>query len=178
MYSTATSCLPAWWAMQPSRCHASALIRFHRENLPVDLLGSLQPAGLMVLDGNRQGFGNRCHDVDYDNATYQSQCVSRQRAPSLASHGGGVYSGLEEEIVASALPVAMARLAIRWPRPPRSSGTRFANLLASPDGKAASSDTRGCRCDPAATASRGRRGSRPTPELPGCPPDAAGPCPT
>ena len=41
------------------------MIRLDRENLPVDLLGSLQPAGLMVLDRNRQCFGNRCHDVDY-----------------------------------------------------------------------------------------------------------------
>ena len=38
------------------------LIRLDRENLPVDLLGSLQPAGLMVLDRNRQCFGNRCHN--------------------------------------------------------------------------------------------------------------------
>ncbi len=37
------------------------LIRLDGENLPVDLLGSLQPAGLMVLDRNRQCFGNRCH---------------------------------------------------------------------------------------------------------------------
>ena len=37
------------------------LIRLDCENLPIDLLGSLQPAGLMVLDRNRQCFGNRCH---------------------------------------------------------------------------------------------------------------------
>jgi hypothetical protein len=30
------------------------------------LLGSLQPAGLMVLDRNRQCFGKRCHKAHYD----------------------------------------------------------------------------------------------------------------
>jgi hypothetical protein len=38
------------------------MIRLGRENLPVNLLGSLQPAGLMVLDRNRQRFGNRRHN--------------------------------------------------------------------------------------------------------------------
>jgi hypothetical protein len=33
------------------------------ENLPVDLLGGLQPTGLMVLDRNRQCLGNRCHNL-------------------------------------------------------------------------------------------------------------------
>ena len=37
------------------------MIRLDRENLPVNLLGGLQPAGLMMLDRNRQCFGNRCH---------------------------------------------------------------------------------------------------------------------
>ena len=37
------------------------MIRLGRENLPIDLLGGLQPPALMVLDGNRQGFGNGCH---------------------------------------------------------------------------------------------------------------------
>ena len=37
------------------------LVRFRLEDLPIDLLGSLQPAALMVLDRNRQCFGNRCH---------------------------------------------------------------------------------------------------------------------
>ena len=41
------------------------MIRLDRENLPIDLLGSLQPTGLMVLDRNRQCFGNRCHNVNY-----------------------------------------------------------------------------------------------------------------
>ena len=45
------------------------LIRFSLENLPIDLLGSLQPTGLMVLDRNRQCFGNRCHSTYYDNTT-------------------------------------------------------------------------------------------------------------
>ena len=38
------------------------MIRLDRENLPVDLLGGMQPAGLMVLDRDRQCFGNGCHD--------------------------------------------------------------------------------------------------------------------
>ena len=35
------------------------LIRLDFENLPVDLLGRLQPAGLVVADRGGQGFGNR-----------------------------------------------------------------------------------------------------------------------
>ena len=37
------------------------LIRLGREDLPADLLGGLQPAGLMVLDRDCQCFGERCH---------------------------------------------------------------------------------------------------------------------
>jgi hypothetical protein len=37
------------------------LIRLGLQNLPIDPLGSLQPAGLMVPDRNRQRLGNRCH---------------------------------------------------------------------------------------------------------------------
>ena len=36
-------------------------IRVHRENLPVQLLRRLQVAGLVVLNGNCQCFGNACH---------------------------------------------------------------------------------------------------------------------
>jgi hypothetical protein len=43
------------------------LTRFNLQNPPVDLLGGLQPAGLMVLDRDRQCFGNRCHNVNKDN---------------------------------------------------------------------------------------------------------------
>jgi hypothetical protein len=43
------------------------LIWLDREDLPVDLLGSVQPTGLMVPDRNGQGLGNRCHHVNYDN---------------------------------------------------------------------------------------------------------------
>ncbi len=39
------------------------MIRLDRENLPIDLLGSLQPTALMVLDRNRQCFGSRCHET-------------------------------------------------------------------------------------------------------------------
>ena len=56
------------------------MIRLDCENLPIDLLGSLQPTGLMVLDRNRQCFGNRCHDANYGNTTCRPQCVSRERA--------------------------------------------------------------------------------------------------
>ena len=42
------------------------LIRLNRENLAINLLGRLQPAALMVLDRNRQCFGNCCHEVYYD----------------------------------------------------------------------------------------------------------------
>ena len=37
------------------------VIRLDRKNLPIDLLGSLQSTGLMVLNGNRQCFENCCH---------------------------------------------------------------------------------------------------------------------
>jgi hypothetical protein len=56
------------------------LIRLDLQNLPIYLLGSLQAASLMVLDSDRQGFGNRRHDVDYGNATCHPQGVSRERA--------------------------------------------------------------------------------------------------
>ena len=39
------------------------LIRFNLQNLPIDLLGSLQPSALMVLKGNRQCLGNRWHNA-------------------------------------------------------------------------------------------------------------------
>ena len=38
--------------------------RLDRENLPVDLLGDLQAAGLVVLDGEVQGLGEGGHFVD------------------------------------------------------------------------------------------------------------------
>ena len=44
------------------------LVWFGLQDLPIDLLGSLQATGLMVLDCERQCLGNRCHGVDYDNA--------------------------------------------------------------------------------------------------------------
>ena len=50
------------------------MIRLDRENLPVDLLGGLQPTGLMVLDRNRQCFGNRCHNANYGKKTNRPQC--------------------------------------------------------------------------------------------------------
>ena len=37
--------------------------RVDRQDLPVDLLGRLPTASLMVPDGDRQCFGNRCHAV-------------------------------------------------------------------------------------------------------------------
>ena len=33
----------------------------------------------MVLDRNRQGFGNRCHNVNYGDTTCQPQCVAAER---------------------------------------------------------------------------------------------------
>jgi hypothetical protein len=39
------------------------LIRLGRKNLPVDLLGSLQATSLMLPNGHRQRFGNRCHNT-------------------------------------------------------------------------------------------------------------------
>src|SRR5882724_12411507 len=39
------------------------MIRINGEDLPVKLLSSLKLPGLMMLDGNRESFGNRCHRV-------------------------------------------------------------------------------------------------------------------
>jgi hypothetical protein len=49
------------------------VIRHNVKNLSINLLGSLQAASLLVLDGHCQCFGNRCHNVDYDKPTWQSQ---------------------------------------------------------------------------------------------------------
>jgi hypothetical protein len=62
------------------------MIRLQRKDLPIDLLGGLQPAGLMVLDCNRQCFGNRCHDVNYDGTTCRLQSVSREPATGGDPH--------------------------------------------------------------------------------------------
>ena len=40
------------------------LIRLDRKDLPIDLLGGLQPAALMVLDGKRQGCGDFRHNIN------------------------------------------------------------------------------------------------------------------
>ena len=64
---------------QAEKMQRIGLIGFDREDLPIDLLGGLQPPGLMVLDRNRQCFGNRCHNVNYDNAICRPQCVPAER---------------------------------------------------------------------------------------------------
>jgi hypothetical protein len=46
---------------------------FRLQDLPIDRLGRLQATGVMVLDGNRHRFGNRCHDVDYDAVAVAAQ---------------------------------------------------------------------------------------------------------
>jgi hypothetical protein len=51
---------------QPEKVDRIGVIRISLKNPPVDLLGSLRPAGAMVLDRNRQCFGNRCHDIYND----------------------------------------------------------------------------------------------------------------
>jgi hypothetical protein len=38
------------------------MLRLGLQDPPIDLLGGLQPAGLVVLNRDRQCFGNRCHD--------------------------------------------------------------------------------------------------------------------
>jgi hypothetical protein len=45
------------------------LIRLYGKNLPIDMFGSLQPTGLMVLERNRQCFGNRRHTANYGDTT-------------------------------------------------------------------------------------------------------------
>ena len=65
-------------------------IRLDCENLPANPLGSLQPAGSMVLCRDRQCFGNRCHDVNYDNTTAnrnvpQENWMTRQIRSRLAA---------------------------------------------------------------------------------------------
>ncbi len=46
---------------QPQKMNGVGMIRLHLQDLPIDLLGRLQPAALMVPDRNRQCLGNRCH---------------------------------------------------------------------------------------------------------------------
>ena len=57
------------------KMHRIGLIRIEREDLPINLLGRLQPARLMVLDRDGQCFGNRCHAAHYDDTTRPPQCV-------------------------------------------------------------------------------------------------------
>ena len=42
------------------------MIRLELEYLPIDLLGGMQPAGLMILDRDRKSLGNRHHAIYYD----------------------------------------------------------------------------------------------------------------
>ena len=53
------------------------MIRLGRENLPVDLLGSLQPAGLMVPDRAYQGFGNCCHGYNLYDIAHNADVIIR-----------------------------------------------------------------------------------------------------
>jgi hypothetical protein len=41
------------------------VIRLDGEDLPIDPLGGLQPAGLVVPDRNRECFGKGRHSADY-----------------------------------------------------------------------------------------------------------------
>ena len=61
MYSTASAVLAHLVSDQAQQMDRIDLIRLDRQYLPIDLLGGLQPTGLMMLDRNGQGFGNRCH---------------------------------------------------------------------------------------------------------------------
>src|SRR5208282_3602924 len=45
------------------------------ENLPIDLLGGLQPTAMMVPDRNSQCFGNRCHDVYFATRSCRMQSL-------------------------------------------------------------------------------------------------------
>jgi hypothetical protein len=62
------------------------VIRLDLQDQTIELLGGLQPAGLVVLDRGRQGFGDGCHDADYDPTIGGPQRVSSERAS--ASPGG------------------------------------------------------------------------------------------
>jgi hypothetical protein len=53
---------------------------FHGEDLPIELLGRLKPTGLMVLNRDRQCFGNGCHRANYGNTPRQPQRAFRQPA--------------------------------------------------------------------------------------------------
>ena len=68
--------LPDLVSNHAEKVESVGMIRLDRENLSIDLLGSLQPTGLMVPNRNRQYLGNRCHEENYDNTACQRQCVS------------------------------------------------------------------------------------------------------
>ena len=46
---------------QAKQMDGIGLIRFQLQDSPIDLLGGLQPATLMMPDRNRQDFGDDCH---------------------------------------------------------------------------------------------------------------------
>jgi hypothetical protein len=78
------------------------VIRLHLQNLPIDLLASLQATGSMVLDRNRQCLGNRCHMLNYDNAVRQPQLGRKRRGADcedVLPHVGvgvGMRSGADD----------------------------------------------------------------------------------
>ena len=62
------------------------MTRLRLENLPIDLLGGLQPTGLMVLDRNRQRLGSRRHNEIMTTQPVRGN-VSKKWAFAIA--GGG-----------------------------------------------------------------------------------------
>ena len=59
------------------------MARVGLENPPINLLGGLQPAGLMVLDRNRQCLGNRRHAAYYGDAPAGRNAVGGRRICGL-----------------------------------------------------------------------------------------------
>ena len=54
---------------EAQRVQGTRVVWFSLQDLAIDRLGGLQPTGLMVLNRDRECFGDGCHGVDYDTPT-------------------------------------------------------------------------------------------------------------
>ncbi len=60
------NCVPAHLVCNHAeKMEGVGMVRLDGEDLPIALLGGLQAASLMVLDGNRKGFRDAWHEADY-----------------------------------------------------------------------------------------------------------------
>ena len=63
MYSTAMLVLARLVSQHAEQMKRIGMVGIDLQDLPIDLLGRLEPTGLVVFQGQRECFGNRCHRV-------------------------------------------------------------------------------------------------------------------